>query len=107
MRFLFSIIACFLAGFGLFAQNDQLARNYLDQGEYEKALKTYQQLVKEAPGNSTFFYGLVTAHQQMEDFTAAETLLQDRLKRTPNNPTLFIELGHNSALQQQQEKARE
>jgi len=106
MRCFCLIIACLFSGISLFAQDDQLARNYLDQGEYEKALKTYQQLVREAPGNSTFFYGLVTAHQQLEDFTSAENLLQDRLKRTPNNPTLFIELGHNSALQQQQEKAR-
>ena len=105
MRCYISIIAWFVAGFSLFAQDDQLARNYLDQGEYEKALKTYQQLVKEAPGNSTYFYGLVTAYQQLEDFTSAEALLQERLKRTPNNPTLLIELGHNLALQQQPEKA--
>src|SRR5690606_22091492 len=105
MRCYISIIAWFVAGFRLFAQDDQLARNYLDQGEYEKALKTYQQLVKEAPGNSTYFYGLVTAYQQLEDFTSAEALLQERLKRTPNNPTLLIELGHNLALQQQPEKA--
>ena len=76
MRCYISIIAWFVAGFSLFAQDDQLARNYLDQGEYEKALKTYQQLVKEAPGNSTYFYGLVTAYQQLEDFTSAEALLQ-------------------------------
>lgn len=107
MRSFFLIIACLFTGISLFAQDDQLARNYLDQGEYEKALKTYQQLFKEAPGNSTFFYGLVTAHQQMEDFASAEALLQERLKRTPNNPGLYIELGHNSALQQLQEKARE
>ncbi len=107
MRGLGLIIVFFFTGFSLYAQNDQLARNYLDQGEYEKALNTYQQLVKESPGNSTYFYGLVSAHQQLEDFTSAEALLQERLKRTPNNPTLFIELGHNSALQQQQEKARE
>src|SRR5690606_13253402 len=107
MRYFSLIIACFLPGISLFAQDDQLARNYLDQGEYEKALKTYQQLVREATRNYTLLYGLVTAHQQKKDFTAAETLLQDRLRRTPNNPTLFIELGHNSALQQQQEKARE
>ena len=107
MRCFCFILAWFLAGFSLFAQDDQLARNYLDQGEYEKALNTYQKLFKDSPGNSNYFYGLVTAYQQMEDFTAAEALLQDRLKRTPNNPTLLIELGHNLALQQQPEKARE
>ncbi len=94
-----------LAGFGLFAQNDQLARNYLDQGEYEKALKTYQQLVKENPGNSTYFYGMISAHQQLEDFTTAEGLLLERKERSPNNPMLLIELGYNASLQRQEEKA--
>ncbi|CAN5326993.1 tetratricopeptide repeat protein [soil metagenome] len=107
MRGFAILITCFLVNFSLFSQGDQLARNYLDQGEYEKALITYQQLVKDAPGNSTFFYGLITAHQQLEDFSSAERLLLDRQKITPNNPNLFIELGYNAALQQQPEKAGE
>jgi tetratricopeptide (TPR) repeat protein len=91
----------------LCAQNDQLARNYLDQGEYEKALKTYQQLVKQEPGNSTYFYGLVTAYQQLEDFENAGKLLVQRQQQLSNNPNIYIELGYNAALQQQQDKAIE
>src|SRR5690606_6309386 len=105
MRCFSFIISCFLVSFGLFAQNDQLARNYLDQAEYEKALKTYQQLLKQNPGNSTYFYGVITAYQQMEDFSTAEELLLERKERTPNNPNLLIELGYNASLQRQEEKA--
>lgn len=105
MRFLIPIIACFLVSFGVFAQTDQLARNYLDQGEYEKALNTYQNLVKENPGNSTYFYGMISAYQQLEDFTTAEALLLERKERSPNNPILLIELGYNASLQRQEEKA--
>ncbi len=103
----FIITIVLFASFGLFAQSDQLARNYLDQGEYEKALKTYQQLVKQEPGNSTYFYGLISAYQQMEDFEAAGKLLEERQKQLSNNPNIYIELGYNAALQQQQEKAGE
>ncbi len=107
MRFFIFIAGCFFISFGLFAQSDQLARNYLDQGEYEKALQTYQQLVKENPGNSTYFYGLITAHQQLEDFATAGNLLLERQKRLSSSPNILIELGNNAAMQQQQEKAKE
>lgn len=106
MRCLCFIVCC-LVSFGLFSQSDQLARNYLDQGEYEKALKTYQQLLKENPGNSTFFYGMITAYQQLEGFSTVENLLLDRKSRTPNNPNIFIELGYNAALQRKEEKAHD
>lgn len=107
MRCFLLISLCLFTSFSLFAQNDQLAQNYLEQGEYEKALKTYQQLFKESPGNSTYFYGMVTAYQELEDFDAAEALLKDRMQRIMNNPNMFVELGHNFELQQKSEMAQE
>lgn len=107
MRCFLFVSICFFTVSGLFAQNDQLARNYLDQGEYEKALKTYQQLVKENPGNSNYFYGMVTAYQELEDFEAAEALLKDRMNKSLQNPNILIELGHNAQLRQQPEVAKE
>lgn len=107
MRCFLFLSLCLFTTFSLFAQNDQLARNYLEQGEYEKALKTYQQLLKESPGNSTYFYGLVTAYQELEDFDAAEALLKDRMQKIMNNPNMFIELGHNAELQQKTEEAQQ
>lgn len=107
MRCLIIFHCLLFFSFNLFSQNDQLARNYLDQGEYEKALKTYQQLVTQNPGNSTYFYGLITAYQQMEDFDTAGQLLLDRQQKMPDNPNIYIEIGHNSALQQDEQKAKE
>ncbi len=105
MRCFVYISLWLLASSGIFAQNEQLGQNYLDQGEYEKALKTYQQLYRDNPGNSTYFYGLVTAHQELEDFSSAEALLKDRLQKTLQNPNVYIELGHNANLQQKKEEA--
>lgn len=103
----FLYIALFIIGIqSVFCQSDQLAQKYLDQGEYAKALSVYQNLVKEAPGNSNYFMGLVTSYQQLEDFTMAESLLQERLKNTNNNPSILIELGHNYELQNKQELAK-
>ncbi|WP_034919892.1 tetratricopeptide repeat protein [Gillisia sp. CAL575] len=103
----FLYIALFFIGIqSVFCQSDQLAQKYLDQGEYAKALSVYQNLVKEAPGNSNYFMGLVTSYQQLEDFEMAESLLQERLKNTNNNPSILIELGHNYELQNKQELAK-
>jgi tetratricopeptide (TPR) repeat protein len=107
MRCLSFILLFFLSGFGLYAQSEQIAQNYLDQGQYEKALKVYQELLKENPGNGNYFDGVITAHQQLEDFTSAEALLLSRLNPNSVNPGILIELGHNAALQQQQEQAQE
>jgi len=94
-----------LAGCGLYAQNEQLAQNFFDQGEYEKALKVYQKLYEENPANPKFFNGVVSANQQLENFEIAEELLMERLNNSANNPRILIELGHNYELQDNQQKS--
>lgn len=74
------------------------------QGEYEKALKTYEQLVHNDPRNQLYFFGLINSYQQLEDFTVAEKLLQEKLSAS-KDPIYLIELGHNFELQKLNEKA--
>lgn len=104
--FLFFILLLF-AVTGLNAQSEELARNFFDQGEYEKSLKIYQQLAEENPGNPNFFFGIISSYQQMEEFETAEELLKERLDNSANNPMLFIELGHNYELRRDEEKAED
>ncbi len=105
MRCFLFIAIVLISTIGLSAQNDQLARNFFDQGEYEKALKVYEGLYKQNPGNPVFFEGMVSSHQQLEDFETAERLLFERLRSTANNPSILIEIGHNFELQDKNEKA--
>lgn len=100
---IFLILFCSISG--AWAQSEVLARNFFDQGEFEKSLKTYEQLLKENPDNISYFFGLVESHQQLENFNKAEELLRDKLNNSANNPTLLIELGHNYELQQNKERA--
>lgn len=92
---------------GLFAQTEQIAQNYLDQGQYEKALKIYQELLKQNPGNPIFFDGIITSYQELENFQAAEEMLKARLSPNASNPGVLIELGHNADLQQKTEEAQQ
>ena len=107
MRCFLFIALWFLAGCGVFAQSEQLAKNFFDQGEYEKALNVYERLYQKNPANPVFFNGLISSHQQLENFEVAESLLMERLNRSANNPAILIELGHNFELQKQSERAKQ
>ena len=107
MRCFLFIALWLMAGCGLFAQTEQLAKNFFDQGEYKKALKVYERLYEQNPTNPVIFNGLVSSHQQLEEFEEAEKLLVERMNRSANNPSILIELGHNFELQENQQRAEQ
>jgi tetratricopeptide (TPR) repeat protein len=80
------------------AQNDLLAKNYFEQGEYEKALTLYNKLYKKNK-NFNYFKAIVASHQQLEEFKEAEILLSDKLNNKRIIPQLYVELGYNYSLQ--------
>ncbi|HEA30341.1 MAG TPA: tetratricopeptide repeat protein [Leeuwenhoekiella sp.] len=88
-----------------YGQNDQLARNYLQQGQYEKAAATYEALLKTQPNNTTYAQGAVEAYQQLEAYDKASNLLLKVLRTGRPMPHLQVELGYNYQLQEQKEKA--
>ena len=81
------------------AQNDLLAKNYFEQGEYEKALTLYTKLYKKNK-NFNYFKAIVASHQQLEGFKEAEKLLKDKLNNKRIIPQLYVELGYNYSLQE-------
>ena len=107
MRYFYLTILIFLLNFPGYSQTGELAKNYYDQGEYEKALRTYKKLIDQNPNNVTYFIGLISSHQQLENFSVAEKLLLERLNTTANAPNLLVELGHNYELQKKEEKAEQ
>ena len=55
------------------AQKDLIAKNYFEQGEYEKALSLYDKLYKKTQ-RFDYFTAVVATHQQLENFKEAELL---------------------------------
>lgn len=86
------------------AQNEQLANNYFDRGEFEKALVSYEDLLKSQEGNYNYFQRVVECYQQLQQFDKAEKAIENRLDKYRMN-TLLVELGYNYQLQKNQEKA--
>ena len=101
---LFVFILCSVT---LRGQTDLLARNYFDQGEFEKAKTLYSKLLRQEPNRLEYLLALVETHQQLEEFEAAELLLVKRLAGRGVIPQLYVDLGHNYALQQQDSLAEE
>lgn len=98
MRIIFILLLLIFSS-EIVAQNDLLAKNYLEQGEYEKALSIYEKLYKKTPGRTDYIMAMVEAYQQLERFDEVESLLNERLNARRVSPQFFVELGYNYSLQ--------
>lgn len=104
MRFLFTF-AWFFLSLAASSQNEQLAQNYFDRGEFEKAKLIYEELHKGQPSNSVYFQRMVESNQQLEKFDVAEKLLTERFVKY-KQAGLLVELGYNLQLKKNEEGAR-
>ncbi|TVZ52499.1 tetratricopeptide repeat protein [Dokdonia sp. Hel_I_53] len=80
------------------AQSGQLARNYADQGEYEKAILLYQKALRTERGNPKLLAELVKSYQQIEQYEEAEAELKSYLSKVVDKGFLLVELGYNEQL---------
>ncbi|HLF52581.1 tetratricopeptide repeat protein [Flavobacterium sp.] len=93
---LFSLIVC--------AQNEQLAQNYFDKGEFEKALISYQELLKTQASNGLYFQKTIDCYQQLQQYDSAEKAIQERFYKY-KQAHLLVELGYNFQLKKDENKA--
>jgi tetratricopeptide (TPR) repeat protein len=89
-----------------FSQSEEIAKDYFMRGEFEKALVSYQKLLKKNPRNYNYVSRIVEIHQQLEAYDKAEILLLERIEKT-KQPLLLVELGYNYSLKGNTVKAEE
>ena len=94
----------FLFSLTVFSQNEQLAQNYFDRGEFEKAIVVYEDVIKAQPYNYVAFQKAVACYQQLKQYDKAEKLIQSRIDKLKQD-NLYVELGYNYQLQKMQDKA--
>lgn len=102
------ITLCLLIfSFGLvsFSQNENLAKNYFDRGDFDRALPIYKALYENQPNRNDYFLSYIATLQQLENFEESQKLLQGRLTSTRNHPFFLIEMGRNHLIQNQNEEA--
>ena len=99
--FLFSLFYSLIG----FSQNDQLAMNYFEKGEFEKALVTYQELVALQPGNGFYFQKTIECYQQLKQYDVAEKAILEHYNKYKQS-SLLVELGANYQLKKDENKAK-
>lgn len=87
-----------------FAQSEQLAQNYYDRGDFEKALLNYEELSKAQVRNGFLFQRYIECLQQLSQYDKAQKLIKDRMETYPQ-PNLLVEMGHNYQLQKNTSQA--
>ncbi|NMH28264.1 tetratricopeptide repeat protein [Flavobacterium silvaticum] len=104
MKLVFSFILSFFS-LALFAQNEQLAQNYFDKGDFEKARLIYEDLLKGQPSNTVYFQRVVESNQQLQQLDVAEKLLLDRYSKY-KQAGLLVEIGYNYQLKKNEAEAK-
>lgn len=88
----------------LSAQNDLLAKNYFERGEFEKAQIAYEELLVKSPTNFQFMQNLVACYQQQKMFDKGLIMLKDYLKKYQQSQVL-VEIGYHYQLQKNDKEA--
>ena len=104
MKHLFLYIFLFFS-LASFAQNEQLAQNYFEKGDFEKALIAYEELLKNQPGNNLYFQKVLESHQQLSHFDKAKELIQARMDKYKQG-NMLVEMGYNYQLQKDEVNAK-
>lgn len=92
---------------GTFAQpgtDEQLAAQYMQQGDYERAILYYDKLYKKQP--STFYYEqLYKSYTSLKRYDEAEKLVKDQMRRQKDDPRYLVDLGSLYKLEGDGDKA--
>lgn len=91
-----------LSSFWVSAQNEQLAFNYIDAGEYEKAVTILEDVYSK--NKHLYLDKLLYCYQQLQQYEKAIKFINE-LKPNNNNPTLLVEEGYIFQLQKKQSEA--
>ncbi len=109
MRVIFSIIfsGFFLLQLAAQGNKTQLAYQYYNTGEYEKAGQLYEELYNQNTRNTSYFNRYIDCLIALEDYQIAEKKIQQVIKRDSKNISLYTTLGNLYDRQDKKDKARE
>ncbi len=85
---------------------EELANDYFDKGQFDKALAIFQKLEAENQRNTNYKIKIVEIYRQLEQLDEAETYLKKIVDQI-DNPLFLVELGYNFELKNDQIKAEE
>jgi tetratricopeptide (TPR) repeat protein len=75
-------------------QKVRLAEEYYNSGEYEKAATLYEELYKQQPQNKSYFNLYIQCLIDLRDNDKASKIINDEIKKSPNDVVLYVTLGN-------------
>lgn len=72
--------------------DEQLAAEYMRQGDYEKAILYYEKLYDRQPVN-LYYEQLLRAHVALKQFDEAEKLAKARMRKQGGDPQFLVDIG--------------
>lgn len=108
-KYLLSILLlafCLASVFGQPKDRNQLllGDDYFKKGEFNKALLVYKKLYDSKPYAYNYIYKIVDTYQQLEKYTEAQKVLEQRIVRG-KIPSILVEIGYNYQLMDSLSKA--
>ena len=88
-------------------QRFALAQSYEQAGEFNSAAKIYEELYQTDPSNPQFINGLYRVYTQLKNYAALVNILEEQIKKNPNDITSYGMLGSTYYLMGNDEKASE
>lgn len=94
-RTIFCLFFVLVTTFGATAQdvNPNLANQYFNNNEYEKAAVMYEALAEREERNDFFFNRYIDCLLNLQDYETAEKAIKKQLRRNGDNPQLYVTYG--------------
>jgi tetratricopeptide (TPR) repeat protein len=106
MKYLSIFIFLVVNALTLKAQDPNLANQYLQDGEYEKAAVLFEKLYQVQEVNDYYFEKYVECLSNLNQFEKSETVIQKRLKKNPKEVNLYVSLGELYEKQNKEAEAK-
>jgi len=112
MKITFTIVISILLSISAYPQqrDDQkfaLAQSYEQIGDYNSAVKLFEELYQSDPANSMYINALYRIYTQLKNYAALVNILDERIKQRPDDIEVYGMLGSTYYLMGNEEKAVE
>ncbi|MCB0541190.1 MAG: hypothetical protein KDE33_27025, partial [Bacteroidetes bacterium] len=97
MKKIFFLISFLIFFLSINAQSNKdlvLARQYYNNGDYEKASQLFYELWKNDSNNEYYYTSLLYSHIRLKEFDEAEKIVKKQIKKNKENLNYQIDLGY-------------
>ncbi len=105
-KYIFGFCFVFLSQW-LLAQDANLAQQYYNDGEFEKAGVLFEELYKKNDANDYFFERFIECYSSLGQFEKCEEQLKKQIKKRPKEPKFLVSLGDLYDQQDKDDLAKE